>query len=246
MSVVQVPDAHEACIAFEALELAKKQANPRVVYVSSRADEQLISALKKCPEGDEQQPAISVRLEASSMFSLKNSLRTLQSLHVRGSPQALTAPESLQVIDSMMNLSCSTQVCAAGAILSILHREKLLGALQPGCLDEDDTELVSSKTLVVNSLREASLFQFLTLDVSARKSLQVFSEECHPSKMGVGATKEGLSVSPVVLLNPQSTLRTHEKRCCHARLKRLPVCRCMASSIVASLRWAGVCCVCGS
>eukprot|EP00884_Botryococcus_braunii_P002998 jgi/Botrbrau1/1269/Bobra.0163s0057.3 len=194
MSVVQVPDAHEAYIAFEALELAKKQANARVVYVSSRADELLISALQQCPEGDEQQAAISVRLEASSMFSFKNSLRTLQSLHVRGSPQALTAPESLQIINSMMNLSCSTQVCAAGALLSILHREKLLGARQPGCLDEDDTEMVSSKALVVNSLREASLFQFLTLDVSARKSLQVFSEECHPSKMGVGSTKEGLSV----------------------------------------------------
>lgn len=196
MSVVQVADAHEGYVAFEALHLVKRQADPRVIYLSSRADDQLISALKRHPEEEDQQSDVSVRLEASSIFSLKNSLRVLQILNVRGSSQGRNPSDSLQHINSMMNLGCENQVCAAGALLSILHREKLVCTRQPGRLDGDDAELTSPRALVVTSLREASLFQFLTLDASARKSLQVFSEECHPSKMGVGVAKEGFSVSP--------------------------------------------------
>lgn len=194
MFVVQVQDACDGGAEFEALDLAKRQANPGTIYVASTTDETFVARLKSRPDADEQSTETAVRMEASSIFSFKNAYRILQSLHVRGLGSCSSTVESLQMLNSVMDLSCSSQVCAAGALVTILHRENLLGTAQPGILIDDPAETVPGRALTVNALREVSLSRLLTLDYSTRRSLHVFSEECHPSRMGVGSTKEGLSV----------------------------------------------------
>lgn len=195
MFVVQVQDACDGGADFEALDLAKRQANPGIIYVASTADESFVARLKSHgQDADDESTETSVRMEASSIFSIKNAYRTLQSLHIRGLGTCSSTVESLQLLNSVMDLSCASQVCAAGALVTILHRENMLGAAQPGLLVDDQADAVPSRALTVSALREVSLSRLLTLDYSARRSLQVFSEECHPSRMGVGSAKEGLSV----------------------------------------------------
>lgn len=47
---------------------------------------------------------------------------------------------------------------------------------------------------MVASVRQMNLDGFLTVDQLTQAGLQIFSEEQHPSAMGIGKAKEGLSV----------------------------------------------------
>jgi DNA mismatch repair protein MSH5 len=208
MSVLDFHDQTEGPLKYRGLQLAKLQAQPAVIYVSTRADDEIISELKVSISADPEAGDMSVRLEASSLFSYKTALRYLQSLHVRGMPKGLETADKMSFLNSMINMTSPQQVCATGALLAVLHREGLLGSACPGRLDAEGAEEAAlpgkSRIITVEALTEAALCDFLTVDAVALKSLQIFAEECHPSKMGVGVSKEGLSVSVSLQVSIQS------------------------------------------
>ena len=180
-------DAHGP-FAFQMLQLAKLQAAPSVIYTSSKQDKMFLDRLRAPmhPSGDS--PVHDVRTEKASMFSFEQALRLLQNLQVRGMPLGLTGSNKPHVLNTHINLAATQQVCAAGALLAIMHREGLL------CPAQATESGEKPAAIFVEGLSEITLDGFLTVDYASMLALQIFQEDRHPSAMGIGQSKEGFSV----------------------------------------------------
>ncbi|KAL3151543.1 MutS protein msh5, variant 2 [Trebouxia sp. C0009 RCD-2024] len=188
VNVMQTHDDAHGPFAFQMLQLAKLQAAPAVIYTSSKSDKVFLDKLRAPIHPSGNAPLHDVRTEKASMFSLEQALRLLQNLQVRGMPLGLTSSNRLHVLNTCINLAATQQVCAAGALLAIMHRE---GFLCPGQTTESGD---IPAAIFVEGLSEVTVDGFLTVDSASMLALQVFQEDRHPSAMGIGQSKEGFSV----------------------------------------------------
>eukprot|EP00887_Chlorella_sp_A99_P001023 scaffold14.g1023.t1 len=129
------------------LQLAKLHAQPRLIFVSAKAEEGVVAALRAplaaaggtvgAHDGadGERSPAgkYEVRLEKSSLFAPAAARAALAAAHVRGMPRGLSERERLHALNARLSLARQLQVCAAGALLSILSRDGLLRATPAQC-----------------------------------------------------------------------------------------------------------------
>lgn len=201
-------------LAFRLVQLAKLHVDPAVVYLSSKADPALVAVLTEQlpgwalgeaprmatgPAGPAAEAAEAaeaalqpggpvIRQEKASLFHPTHARRCFEAVHVAGMPPGLPPRDRLHLINTMVSLSAEQQVCAAGALLAVLTRE--------GLLAEDPT--APSGTLPLASLAEAPLAGHLLVDPASMQALHIFREEAHPSAMGLGRPKEGLSVFGVM------------------------------------------------
>ena len=170
------------------LQLAKLQAAPSMIYTSSKADRLFLDKLHASTDSSTSDAHYQVRIEKASLFSLDTALRLLQNVNIRGMPANIPANDSLHFINTRISLAATQQVCAAGALLAIMHRE---GHLSAGPT-EDPVDMPAALSL--EGLSEVSLNGFLTVDSASMHALQIFQEDRHPSAMGIGQSKEGFSV----------------------------------------------------
>lgn len=180
-------DAHGP-FAFQMLQIAKLQAAPSVIYTSSKQDKIFLDKLRAPMHPADIAPVHDVRIEKASIFSFEQALRLLQNLQLRGMPLGLTGSNRLHVLNTHINLAATQQVCAAGALLAVMHREGLLcpsQATEPG---------ETPAAIFLEGLSEITLDGFLTVDSASMLALQIFQEDRHPSAMGIGQSKEGFSV----------------------------------------------------
>ncbi|KAK9821426.1 hypothetical protein WJX81_003661 [Elliptochloris bilobata] len=200
MYVLQAQEETTGPFAFQLLHLAKLRAAPQVVYISARSDSALIDSLRDCSvQGIA--AVCDVRLEKSRLFSYEAALRCLQLLNVTDMPRNLDGHEHTNWLNSVMSLSATQQVCAAGALLAILQRDDVLSESTAATSNSDDMDVDErhTKALLVASLAEVSLSGFLNVDAVSQTALSIFQEEQHPGKtMGIGSTKEGFSVFGVL------------------------------------------------
>lgn len=180
-------DAHGP-FAFQMLQLAKLQAAPSVIYTSSKSDKVFLDKLRAPMHRSRNAPLHDVRTEKASMFSHEQALRLLQNLQVNSKPLGLTSSNRLHVLNTCINLAATQQVCAAGALIAIMHREGLLCPAQATASGE------MPAAICVEGLSEVTLDGFLTVDAASMLALQIFQEDRHPSAMGIGQSKEGFSV----------------------------------------------------
>ena len=105
-----------------------QHANPKVIYTSSKADATFLAHLKQPATlpGQPDLPEYDVRIKKATTFHPRAALTCLQHLHVRGMPARLSPSERLNLLGSMINMACTQQLSALGALLSILHHEGLL------------------------------------------------------------------------------------------------------------------------
>ena len=128
-----------------------------------------------------------VFIERAKLFSLDTARAALEAVHLPTMPSngSLKGPrDRLHVLNTTISLSRELQVCAVGALLSILS--------QQGALARDPTAPTASLPLA--ALKETSLQGHLLVDPASLEALHIFHEEMHPSAMGLGKSKEGLSV----------------------------------------------------
>ena len=185
---MQMHDDAYGPFAFQMLQLAKLQAAPSVIYTSSKSDKLLLDKLREPVQQSANAPQHDVRIEKASMFSVEQALRLLENLQVRNMPSGLTGTNRLHVLNTQINLAATQQVCAAGALLAILHREGHLSPTQT----EQSQDMPAA--MFVEGLSEITVDGFLTVDSASMLALQIFQEDKHPSAMGVGQSKEGFSV----------------------------------------------------
>ena len=179
-------DAHGP-FAFQMLHLAKLQAAPSVIYTSSKSDQLFLDKLRE-PVHSANADQLDVRTEKASMFSVEQALRIFENLQVQEMPQGATGTDRLHVLNTHINLAATQQVCAAGALLAIMHRGGHLSHAQA----DDSSDRPAA--MFVEGLSEITLDGFLTVDSTSMLALQIFQEDRHPSAMGIGQSKEGFSV----------------------------------------------------
>ncbi|KAL4529302.1 hypothetical protein Ndes2526A_g04097 [Nannochloris sp. 'desiccata'] len=186
--------------SYRLVQLARLHVMPDVIYVSSKAPPALVSALKaplfpssSASEAAPHQTAMKslsysskVLIERAKLFSLDSARATLEAVHLPNlPPSSLKGPrERLHILNTTISLCRELQICAAGALLSILSHE--------GLLAQDPSAPTASLPLA--GLKEASLQGHLLVDPASLEALHIFHEEKHPSAMGLGKSKEGLSV----------------------------------------------------
>ena len=186
--VMQTHDDATGPFAFQMLQLAKLQANPSTIYTSSKSDKLFLDKLRDSFNETSGAAQHQVRIEKASLFSMEHALRLLQNIHLRGVSATMSGTDRLHLLNTHINLAATQQVCAAGALLAILHREGHLSRAQTG--DSDDMPAA----MFLEGLSEISLDGFLTVDSASMLALQIFQEDKHPSAMGIGQSKEGFSV----------------------------------------------------
>lgn len=185
---MQTYDDATGPFAFQMLQLAKLQANPSTIYTSSKSDKLFLDKLRDSVDGVSGTAQHQIRIEKASLFSLDHALRLLQNVQVRGMSATLSGTDRLHVLNTHIHLAATQQVCAAGALLAILHREGHLSSRQA----EDSGDMPAA--MLLEGLSEISLDGFLTVDFASMLALQIFQEDKHPSAMGIGKSKEGFSV----------------------------------------------------
>jgi DNA mismatch repair protein MSH5 len=164
------------------LELVKAHVRPAVAYVSARADEGLLAALRApLPGGSEE---IEVRLERAALFHPRAARAALEAAAVGGEPPGLPARDRAHRLNARLSLAAEAQVAASGALLAAAARDGALPAPPPGA---------EPGAFWLPSLEEASLDGYLLVDPPSAEALGIFAPEAHPSAMGLGAAKEGLS-----------------------------------------------------
>ncbi|KAG1678264.1 hypothetical protein FOA52_013885 [Chlamydomonas sp. UWO 241] len=185
---------------YPALQLAKLQLNPRVIYVSSKSDAALLDACRRPLVGSSPPAAphagatttetFSVKLERAAAFHYQEAMSQLGLLQVHGMPAtAVTAAERIRYLNTVIGLG-ETLVSSLGALLYVLQE---LGAGRAG-EDEGDDGSSPLSSIHVHALHEMALNGCLMVDVPTLRSLQIFVDEQHPSNMGIGKSKEGFSV----------------------------------------------------
>lgn len=190
-------------LPYRMVQLARLHVLPSTIFVSSKAPEALIQVLRsplglgaQLPEqGTEGTHApdtatgtaekCEVRFERAKLFTADAARECLASVHVFGMPQGLSTRDRVHIVNTMVSLSREQQVCAAGALLSVLSRDGILA--QPAGSG-------STVSLHLEFMGEASLEGHLLVDPGSLEALGIFRLEDHPSAMGLGRAKEGLSV----------------------------------------------------
>ena len=198
------------------LQLAKLHARPAVIYVSSKADAELLRVLRSPLAGAAPPPPapsggtgaagdhavaaageFDVRTERSTLFLPRAARAMLEAVHVRGTPPGLTPRERLHRLNAMLSLSSEQQVCAAGALLAVLAREGRLapasaasaadGGEEASAADGGTAGGTAAATMEVASIAEVSLDGYLLVDPASMAALQIFQQEAHPAAaMGIG------------------------------------------------------------
>lgn len=75
-----------------------------------------------------------VRIKKSTIFHPRAALACMRHLHVEGMRSGLSGPDRLHLLGSMINMACTHQLCALGALLSILHQEGLVTGKHPASI----------------------------------------------------------------------------------------------------------------
>lgn len=111
-------------------------------------------------------------------------------LQVQGMPASASPQERISYLNTLVLLR-EQLVSALGALLYVMQGlEFALGS----CNEGHDTSDKDAVAVHVQTFTELSLKGCLMVDVATLKSLQVFVDEQHPSNMGIGKAKEGLSI----------------------------------------------------
>ncbi|XP_002967541.2 DNA mismatch repair protein MSH5 isoform X2 [Selaginella moellendorffii] len=168
---------------YPCVQLVKFQAQPAIIYTSTKMEESFIGSLRK--QVDEETQGAEVKLVKSSYFSYEQAWHRLMQLQLRGMHRDLPQKERIHYLNTLMNLESEMQVRAAGALIAILQQE-----LMPESSDAED----GVSRLRIFNVSELSLNGFLNLDATTYDALQVFQVDKHPSHMGIGKPKEGFSV----------------------------------------------------
>lgn len=199
MSCMEAAEDFSSGFSHQTIHLARLHALPGTIYVSSKAPEALLDALRQplhyssapANENNEnnQHPTNNgtlVHLERNKLFTITSARPILESVHIRGLMPSHNLPsrERLHIINTVVNISLENQVIALAALLYILSREGLL---------QHDPDAPSA-CFPLTSLQETTLDGYLLVDPGSLESLAIFKEESHPSAMGIGRSKEGLSV----------------------------------------------------